>query len=370
MASVTYQPQPFDRITHYSESMDSVQGHGVHTAFLDMVGAQRELGYTVGLNTPWSDGVLHVHTVGPESLRRLMRHGGLRVASAHVTAGTLRGSLKGVGLYGKAFDSYVRYFYSQADVIIAVSANTAQELRDIGVRTPVEVVPNAVGDKPFRATPEQRAAARAAEGYGPDDFTVVTVGQLQPRKGVDHFVATARALPDVRFVWVGGVIFGAMSDGRSEMRRTVAERPANAHFPGQMSREGVIQHLHAADAFLFPSRHETFGMAPVEAAFAGLPVVLSDIPVFAEVFGAVPDSYLKARTTEQYVAHIAALRDNEVLRESYADRAGRAVQRYAASTVAQDVVKLYEHWSTQPGTKALSARVGARRKIQRAAATY
>jgi glycosyltransferase involved in cell wall biosynthesis len=39
---------------------------------------------------------------------------------------------------------------------------------------------------------------------------------------------------------------------------------------------------HAADAFVFPSVSEGFGLAVVEAMAAGRPVVLTDLPVFAE----------------------------------------------------------------------------------------
>jgi glycosyltransferase involved in cell wall biosynthesis len=39
-----------------------------------------------------------------------------------------------------------------------------------------------------------------------------------------------------------------------------------------------------ADVFAFPSAHEGFGLAALEALAAGVPTVMSDLPVLREVF--------------------------------------------------------------------------------------
>lgn len=333
------------RITHVSETVSTVQGHGVHTAFCDLAAAHAALGFDVGINEDRRDGVLHVHTLGPASLRRLGRHRGLRVVSAHVTPGSLEGSLVGVRLYGAAFTAYLRAFYNQAHLVLAVSAEAAAELRGIGVRTAIEVVPNAVDAEPFRSSPAARTAARAVLGLDRDDVVVLGVGQVQPRKGVQEFAECARAMPDATFVWVGGTLFGAASAGRAEMGRVVADAPANLRFTGQLARAEVARYCRAADVFLFPSRHETFGMAPVEAGFAGLPLVLSDLPVFAEVFGAQPGAYLPAGDVAGYVEHLRALRDDPGLRLRAGARAAAAVARYEGSRVAEQIADLYRIWS-------------------------
>lgn len=60
----------------------------------------------------------------------------------------------------------------------------------------------------------------------------------------------------------------------------VAER---VHFTGEMPSNRVGDLLRAMDIFLFPSEAETFGLAAVEAAQSGLPMVANDIPVLREV---------------------------------------------------------------------------------------
>ena len=55
------------------------------------------------------------------------------------------------------------------------------------------------------------------------------------------------------------------------------------HLLGDVERQDVADLLAAADLFVFPSVWETFGIAAVEAASVGLPLVVSDLPVLREV---------------------------------------------------------------------------------------
>ena len=52
----------------------------------------------------------------------------------------------------------------------------------------------------------------------------------------------------------------------------LANGASNIHFLPTMSQSQVAKHLAASDAFLFPSL-EPFGLAPIEAMAAGIPVL-------------------------------------------------------------------------------------------------
>ena len=58
------------------------------------------------------------------------------------------------------------------------------------------------------------------------------------------------------------------------------DMPSNVMFTGYINN--VPGALSASDIFFFPSRHETQGLALVEAAANGRPIVTRNLPVFRE----------------------------------------------------------------------------------------
>ena len=57
------------------------------------------------------------------------------------------------------------------------------------------------------------------------------------------------------------------------------------HFPGYVARDELPYWYSAADAFVYPSRYEGFGIPPLEAMACGTPVVASNASSLPEVIG-------------------------------------------------------------------------------------
>ena len=138
----------------------------------------------------------------------------------------------------------------------------------------------------------ERERFRARAGAGPDTFLILTVGGIEPRKGsvtlleaMAEFAARSNGRRPVLAV-VGGHTFFDYRDYRD---RALARLPElglvegrDVLLLGTVSEADLGAWYRAADAFAFPSVKEGFGLVVLEALAAGLPVVASDIPVFAE----------------------------------------------------------------------------------------
>ena len=119
---------------------------------------------------------------------------------------------------------------------------------------------------------------------GPQPFhdlpRLIAVGRLTSQKGFDVLL---KALAGLRRPWMLDLI-GTGPDERSLKRLAEDLRIAGRiRFLGFAS--DVPERLADADVFCMPSRYEGLGLAFVEAASAGLPIVASNLKVFQEIVG-------------------------------------------------------------------------------------
>jgi 1,2-diacylglycerol-3-alpha-glucose alpha-1,2-galactosyltransferase len=300
-----------------SETVGGSQGHGVHTAFLQTQRALHQAGVEVRVNSGPGCDIVHIETMGLSSLWMFMRTRERAVITAHVVPESMVGSFLWAPLWKYFAELYMHVVYSLADEVLAVSPEVVDGLTRIGLRAPIRLVPNAIDVERFHPQPGARESVRDKLGIAHDAFVVICAGQVQPRKGVRQFVEAAKTMPDVTFVWAGGMPFKRLTAHYGEMRRIVATAPANCIFVGDLPYEDMPRYYAAADCLFFPSRQETFGLAIIEAAAAGLPLVLRDLPNYRALFG---DSYLAGQDGD-FVDLLCAFRDDAPLRAHYADRA-------------------------------------------------
>ena len=110
-------------------------------------------------------------------------------------------------------------------------------------------------------------------------INIGTVSNLNPRKGIDQLVKLLKLNNNYYLTAVGG------NDKNINSLRNLATEL------GVEKRCNFIEHtpnpwdiISNCDVFIFPSRSEGFGLALVEAALLGIPIICSDIPTFREMF--------------------------------------------------------------------------------------
>lgn len=112
---------------------------------------------------------------------------------------------------------------------------------------------------------------------------VTFLGRVTFQKGPDYFVETARKVlekdPNVRFVLAGD------GDMMSQIISRVAELGISDrfHFTGFLRGEDIDKMFGMSDVYVMPSISEPFGISPLEAIRANVPVVISKQSGVAEV---------------------------------------------------------------------------------------
>jgi glycosyltransferase involved in cell wall biosynthesis len=170
----------------------------------------------------------------------------------------------------------------RAAVVVVPSQATAQAVGEAYAVPADRLVVTPLGVQPewFAARPPD-AGWLAARGLPPE--YLLAVGTLEPRKGLDVLVAAYRLLlaehPDAPpLVLVGGAGWG----DQPSLAALPAGRLVLTGYVGAADLVGVVA---GARLLAFPSRYEGFGLPPLEAMAAGVPVVASDLPAVREVTG-------------------------------------------------------------------------------------
>ena len=154
---------------------------------------------------------------------------------------------------------------------VAVSAaDVAQHLQAGLPAQVVARIPNGLDLGEFEALPP-RGDFRAAHGLG-DRPLVAYLGQVSPRKGVDHLVAAFAdgALGDAVLV-VGGNDMGGLAAARA-----AGPQAGTVHFTGLLEGADRLALLADSDVLVYPSTDEVFGLVPFEGLLCGAPVVVGD----------------------------------------------------------------------------------------------
>jgi glycosyltransferase-like protein len=164
---------------------------------------------------------------------------------------------------------------------VCVSAAVAAELR-AGWGITATVIPNGVDAARFADVPAA-ARARWRSRLGP---YVLTVGGIEPRKGSIELLEAYASLgrPEVALVIAGGETLFDYRPYRALWEARAAELGVVPVVLGPVPDPDLPALVAGAEAFAFPSAKEGFGLAAMEALAAGVPTVVSDLPVLRQVF--------------------------------------------------------------------------------------
>ncbi|WP_222267530.1 glycosyltransferase family 4 protein [Modestobacter marinus] len=134
-----------------------------------------------------------------------------------------------------------------------------------------------------RARPEEDAgSATAARTLPAPGSYLLHVGARRPHKNVVTLVRALARLPEDLDLVLVGPVDRRTPDPVPEVAEELGVAGRVVHLP-HVSEADLIALYRGAQAFVYPSLVEGFGLPLLEAMAAGAPVVASDIPVFREV---------------------------------------------------------------------------------------
>lgn len=186
-----------------------------------------------------------------------------------------------------------------------------------------------------------KSDARARLGLPSDVPLLGCAARLHPLKQLDLAIRVLAENADQHLALAGQ---GEDRERLDALAQSIGVRD-RLHFLGELGIAEMGAFLAALDGFIFPSAAESFGLAPVEAAQAGVPVVANDIAVLREVLcvdGASCALFIDAKDTQAFARASRRIVEDADLRESLVRSGRRLCQRYPLDGMIDQYLKLCE----------------------------
>jgi len=228
----------------------------------------------------------------------------------------------------------IEHALSHSDAITTVSESLRGEtLATFAMDRPVEVIHNFFA--PSGRT-RSREEVRHELGIAPNDFLAVHISNVRPLKRIDLLLrafAAARSERPLRLLIVAGSSFApydALLDDLGLRDRVMVKEGA----------KDVEDFLLAADAGLYSSEHESFGLSILETLFYGKPVVAFRVGGIPEVVVDGECGFLHPFGDIDAMARSLALLASSSERASEMGASGR--RRAQSAFTAEQVIPQYE----------------------------
>lgn len=240
------------------------------------------------------------------------------------------------------FSKSIRRFAHAADAVMAYSESTKNDIVNLLEVEPdkITVAPMAV-DEGFAAMPKDEAETRVKNDYGVDTPFLLFVSTLEPRKNVVGLLrAFARMKDDIphNLVMIGSVGWNA---------EPIFDAIRELGLEDRIVRPGFVPHMElpafycAADAFVFPTHYEGFGLPLLEALTCGCPVVSARNSAVPEIVGDA--ALLVDSQDEQGLADaVLKLLNDESLKSGLVAKGKVHAQRFSWRACAQSTLAVYQ----------------------------
>ncbi len=221
--------------------------------------------------------------------------------------------------------------FRRASRVVAVSEVLARQLsRRYGLSS-VAVIPNVADTQIFYPAP--RAAAPL--------LRLIHVSGMDDQKNVNGMLEALR-------IWKArGGRFRLCCYGRRtpEVQERVMQLglAQEVELAGEAPQPVIADAMRAADALILYSRFETFGCVLIEAQCCGIPVIVSDLPVFHEIVEAGFSGVFVRGEDPDALADTLARFSNQPGSWDAGAIARRARERYSYAAVAPQFMEMYQN---------------------------
>jgi 1,2-diacylglycerol 3-alpha-glucosyltransferase len=254
--------------------------------------------------------------------------------------------------------SYMPDFCNAVDLVISPSRGMERILRQYGVESHIEVVPNGANLKPFQ---KAKPLSRSEFGFSKSDVLLVYMGRVAPEKNIEFllqaFAGVARTIPNVHLLILGG--------GQKEHEEKLKPLPAElgieerVRFMGMIPYDQLPSYLAMCDVFVTASVTEVHPFSVIEAMATGLPIVGIDSPGVGDSVEDGATGMLSTDDIASFTAKLTYLCLNKSLQKKMGAAALKASEQFSIDRTTKIMLRHYNRLTqnTKPVRQKLDERL-------------
>jgi N-acetyl-alpha-D-glucosaminyl L-malate synthase BshA len=277
--------------------------------------------------------LFHVHYAVPHALAACLASQIVGPSAPRIVT-TLHGSDTTLLGQDPDYRTAIEHALVHSDAVTAVSESLRNQTQEIfRLKRPIEVIPNF-----FTPNQPKRGREEVRRDLGlTDKFLVLHMSNLRPVKRIDlllRTIAMSKKRERLRLFILAGDSFEPYEPllDELELRDSVIVRQNTAV---------VEEYLEAADAGLYTSEYESFGLSILETAFYGKPVIAFRVGGIPEVIGDSSPLYPFGDVTAAASALDALVESPNLARELGERSRNRVLERFSADRVVPRYEALY-----------------------------
>lgn len=233
------------------------------------------------------------------------------------------------------FNTVTRSSSTAYDRVVGTSDNDGETFREIIGSPKLSVIENGVNVEKF--------ANRCAGQRQP---TLIYFGRWSANKGLLQTISLFKALHTRQPQWRLIIAGREYDHTKSELAALVTQNQLgdSVQLASSPSESALCDLIAQSSYYICQSRHEGFGIAPIEAMSAGLTPILSDIPPFRNLIEKSKLGILLSTVSEEdQVAQIIALHAlGDAAYQARRTAAQDFVQQYSWRHIADRYVQIYQ----------------------------
>ncbi|MCB9802677.1 glycosyltransferase family 4 protein [Candidatus Nomurabacteria bacterium] len=226
----------------------------------------------------------------------------------------------------------------RADKIIAVSENTAQDIRKYfpKAKNKIQVIYNGWNQEEFKMI-DSVERENILDKYDLPEKFILYIGRIETKKNIQNLLKAFALLKnkDYHLVLAGRPgNFGYQEILDLSKKAEIKDR---VHLIGYIRQQDYAKLLACANLFVFPSKFEGFGIPVLEAMGSAVPTVISDLGVLREIANNA-SVYFDPERAEDMAQKIDAVLADDVLQKELIEKGLKQCAKFSWSKCARETL--------------------------------